>query len=61
MSTARNDTLTPTAAEGPGFLSGALWAMAVLMLCTVAVGAAFQGAAAQGAGSPTDVVAAQAR
>ena len=55
MSTARNDTLTPTATDGPGFLTGALWAMAVLTLCTVAVGAAFQGAEA-----PAEVVAAQA-
>ena len=46
MSTASNDTLIPTATDGPGFLGGLLWATVMLLVCTFAVGAAFQGATA---------------
>ena len=43
MSAAHNETLMPTVADGPGFLGGMLWATAVLLVCTLVVGAAFQG------------------
>ena len=42
MSAAHNETLMPTVADGPGFLGGMLWATAVLLVCTLVVGAAFQ-------------------
>lgn len=59
MSTASNDTLIPTATDGPGFFGGLLWATLAVLVCTFAVGAAFQGASASPGAAPGDVVATQ--
>jgi hypothetical protein len=58
MSTARNDTLIPTPTDGPGFMGSLLWATVVILVCTVAVGAAFQGSSVSAPAASGDVVAA---